>query len=87
MRRRFLVSSLALGLSLGFAGTAAGNPNPAAACEGWGSLVAQAGQRGDTAQFVVELANSLGIPPGELHAFFASQHAGSFEACFGFPPP
>jgi hypothetical protein len=87
MRRRAVVFGVALGLGLSLVGTASSDPNPNAACEGWGSLVAQAGQRGDTAQFIVALAAELGIAPGEIHAFFAGEHAQSFEACFGFPPP
>jgi hypothetical protein len=76
-----------LGLGLSLVGTASSDPNPNAACEGWGSVIAQAGQRGDTAQFIVALAAELGIAPGEIHTFFAGEHAQTFEACFGFPPP
>lgn len=88
MKRTLRIATLAFLASFVLSGTASADVNPTASCEGFGSLVAQVGERDDAARQIIALAQQeFGIPSGEIHRFFATQPAGSFEACFGFPAP
>jgi hypothetical protein len=87
MRRISCASAFALALLFAAGGSAMADPGATSSCAGIGSSWAgQRGTREDVAHNTQAYAELIGVTPGSLVLMASRDHAGSFEACFGFPP-